>query len=104
VICYILDMSGSELRDPCDDFEILRSELNLYNPALLERPSIVVANKMDQKKAKTNLKKFLKRFNENGDLCVYPISALEKSGIEDLKQALKDLVGKQRQLETNNGS
>jgi len=99
VICYVLDMSGAELRDPFDDYEILRQELNLYNPSLLDRPFIIVANKMDQPKSKTIFKKFLKKANPNGDLFVLPISAMEKIGLEGVRGILKEMVSKQRMME-----
>ena len=45
---YVLDTAGSEGRDPLDDFRHLQRELELYAPGISSRPSLIIANKMDQ--------------------------------------------------------
>jgi GTPase len=47
VLIHLVDVSGASGRDPVEDFDIIRRELELYNPELLTKPEIVVANKMD---------------------------------------------------------
>jgi len=47
LLIHVLDLSGSEGRDPIEDFEAINKELKEYNPELAERPQIVVANKCD---------------------------------------------------------
>ena len=47
VLIHVVDVSGSEGRDPLEDFEKINSELEAYNPRLLKKPQIVAANKMD---------------------------------------------------------
>ncbi|MEA4895973.1 MAG: GTPase ObgE [Oscillospiraceae bacterium] len=47
LLIHLVDVSGSEGRDPIEDFEAINAELREYNPELAERPQIVVANKCD---------------------------------------------------------
>ena len=64
-------------RDPRDDYKTLLSELKLYNPALLKKPRLVVANKMDLPEAAENLKKFEKRVRRKA----IPIAAATKPAL-----------------------
>ena len=57
-LIYVIDMSGIDDRDPVEDYRKLRRELKLYNAALLKRPSLIVANKMDMPASAANLKRF----------------------------------------------
>ena len=59
---YVLDMAGSEGRNPIDDYQQLRKELKLYDPTLAGKPSCVIANKMDLEESAENLKAFKSRF------------------------------------------
>ena len=68
VIVHVIDMSGSEGRDPYEDFLTINKELELYDKTLLERPQIIVANKMDMPEAKENLEIFKQKLKEE-----YPI-------------------------------
>ena len=58
VILHVIDMSGSEGRDPYEDYLQINKELETYNLRLMERPQIIVANKMDMPEAEENLKEF----------------------------------------------
>lgn len=58
LIVHVIDMSGSEGRNPFDDFLLINNELKLYSPALAERPQIIAANKMDGADADKNLAEF----------------------------------------------
>jgi GTP-binding protein len=90
VLLYVLDMAGSEGRNPIEDLGTLRKELKLYDPTLPDRPWIVIANKMDLEGAAENLKAFKRRFRKRE---VIPISASENEGIDALKLRLQALVG-----------
>ena len=81
VIVHVVDMSGMEGRDPIDDYIKINKELENYDPKLLKRPQIVVANKMDLDGSKENLIKFKEKFN---DLKVIPISAYTKDNLDEL--------------------
>jgi GTP-binding protein len=83
-------MAGSEGREPIENLQKLRKELDLYDPTLGERPWIVVANKMDLEGAKEKLKHFKTRYRK---IEVFPISAEAGEGIEKLKTRLGELVG-----------
>src|ERR1035438_3972102 len=64
VLVLLLDMAGTDSRAPRDDYKNLLSELELYDPSLVERPRLVVANKMDEPAAEENLKKFKRRIRK----------------------------------------
>lgn len=91
VIAHVLDMGGSEGRNPLEDYEIIKNELSLYDETLKNKPSIIIANKMDLENAEDNLSKFKEKYpNEK----VFEISALNKEGLNDLIDYLQDLVEK----------
>lgn len=87
VLIFILDASGIDGRNPSDDFTILRKEIEAYNPELLERPYLVVLNKIDDDESKEKIIAFKERFSLPDGL-LYEISALTKEGLPDLYQAL----------------
>ena len=88
VIAHIIDMSGFEGRDPYEDYEIINKELKEFNPKLLAKPQIVIANKMDMPSAEENLKKFKEKVKEP----IYPISAIQGEGIEPILIKLADML------------
>ena len=90
LLLFVLDMAGSEGRNPIQDLGTLREELKLYDPTLADRPWLVVANKMDLPEAAENLKAFKRRFRKRE---VIPISAAGDQGIEALKARLHELIG-----------
>jgi len=85
VLVFVVDMAGSEGRNPVEDLQNLRREIDLYDPTLSPRAWFVVANKMDLPSAKENLKALYERFPK---LQILPTSAAEGEGIDALKQAL----------------
>lgn len=89
VIVHIIDMSGSEGRDPYEDYVIINKELGEYEYRLLERPQIIVANKMDGDEAEENLKKFKEKL---GDQKVFPIIAPIHEGIDAVLYAVADAL------------
>ena len=89
VIVHIIDMSGSEGRDPYEDYVTINKELGEYEYRLLERPQIIVANKMDGDEAEENLKKFKEKL---GDQKVFPIIAPIHEGIDAVLYAVADAV------------
>jgi GTP-binding protein len=89
LLIFVLDMAGSEGREPLEDLQKLRKELDLYDPTLSERPWIVVANKMDLTGAKTKLKQFKTRYRK---LEVFPVSAEKSEGLDALKERLGELI------------
>ncbi len=88
-LVLLLDMAATDGRAPWDDFKNLLTELELYDPALLERSRLVVANKMDEPIAEENLKKFKRRVPKTP---VIPIAAAFDQGIEKFKKAIRTAV------------
>lgn len=82
VIVHVIDMAGSEGRDPVEDFKTINKELKAYNPVLAKRPQIVAANKMDLPEAEDNLRKFRAEIQDNYD--IYAVSAVTGQGLEAL--------------------
>lgn len=82
-LVYVIDMAGQEGRDPVEDYRNLRKELKLYRADLLERPSLIVANKMDLPEAADHLKKFRQRTRTRP----LPVAAAAGEGIAALKDA-----------------
>jgi GTP-binding protein len=89
LLVFVLDMAGSEGREPLEDLQKLRKELDLYDPKLSERPWIVVANKMDLPDAAEKLKFFKTRYRK---LTVIPVGADEKKGVKKLMETLSELI------------
>ncbi len=89
LLIHVLDMAGSEGRNPLEDLANLRKELTLYNPLLGERNWFVAANKMDLPGAEEHLAAFRIRFPK---IEVVPISARENEGLEVLRGRLKDIL------------
>ncbi len=89
VLVLLLDMAGTDGRAPWDDCNNLLTELELYDPALIKRPRLVVANKMDEAVAEENLKKFKRRMRKTP---VLPISAAFDEGIGKFKKTIREAV------------
>lgn len=85
ILAHVVDMGASENRDPIEDYKIIRSEIEKYNDILKNKPEIIIASKMDLPNAQDNLAKFKDCYK---DLKIFPISAFEQSGIDDLLREL----------------
>jgi len=84
VLVHMIDMAAVEQRDPVQDLKSITKELGLYNPALLKRPQVLAANKMDLPDAVENLR----RFKKNVKTPIYPISCVTGEGIKELLEAV----------------
>jgi GTP-binding protein len=89
VLVLLLDMAGMDNRAPWDDFKNLLRELEFYDPTLLKKPRLVVANKMDEPAATENLKTFKRRIRKTP---VLPIAAAFDQGIATFTQAIRAAV------------
>src|SRR5438552_4032727 len=85
IFLFVIDVAGSEGRNPVEDLQQLRKELDLYDPLLSQRPWFVIANKMDLPGAEENLSGVRKKFPK---IDIVPISAAKGEGIEELKKKL----------------
>lgn len=98
VILHVVDMSGMEGRDPYEDYLAINHELSTHNLRLLERPQIIVANKMDMPDAEENLAAFKEKLAQEqtdefaeGPM-IFPISGVTRKGIDSLLNATADLI------------
>lgn len=92
VILHVVDMSGSEGRDPVEDWKQINQELRLFNPKLEERPQIVAANKMDIPESAENLERFQKEIGDVYGVSIFPISAVTNQGVQNVLYAVADLL------------
>lgn len=88
-LVLLVDMAGTDGRAPWDDYLQLLRELELYDPALLERLRLVVANKMDEPAAESNLRRFKRRIRRTP---VLPIAAAFGDGVDIFKNRIRELV------------
>ena len=88
VIVHILDMSGIEGRNPYDDYVTINKELENFDKKLMDKPQIIVANKMDMESSKENLKEFKKKVKDD----VYEISAINSEGLDELLIKIADVL------------
>ncbi len=92
ILVYVLDMAGTDNRLPWDDYLVLKKEIDAYSVELAERPSLVVANKMDGEASAENLKTFV----EKTGVDPIPVSCLTREGLDAFKARLRDLVKPKR--------
>jgi GTP-binding protein len=85
IFLFVVDVAGSEGRNPVEDLQRLRKELDLYDPLLSQRPWFVIANKMDLPGAEENLQALSKKFSK---IDIVPVSAATGEGIDELKTKL----------------
>ena len=95
LLLLIVDMAGSDGRDPREDYRQLLNELKLYDKALLRKPRLVAANKVDLPEAAANLGLFKRRHKVD----IVPISCTEGTGLERLKSELLKRVRALRRKE-----
>ena len=88
VIAHIIDMSGIEGRDPYDDYLTILEELKNFDERILNKPQIIIANKMDMESSKNNLLEFKKK----GDKEIFEISALNSEGLDKVLIRLADML------------
>ena len=88
VIAHVVDMAGSEGRNPYDDFVLINKELEAFNEKLIKKPMIVIANKMDLPEAKENLEAFKKKV----DLKIFEVSAATNTGLQKVVDHLADML------------
>lgn len=97
VILHVIDMSGSEGRDPFHDYEVINKELETYKYDLLKRPQIIIANKMDLPGADEQLELFKQQLKE--DYLIIPISAATKENINELVYKTADLLDQTKRFD-----
>lgn len=88
LILHVVDMSGLTEKEPWEDYQIIKDELLKYRADLAERPTLIVANKMDMPDAPAKLAEFKKKIG--GDLEIFEISALTGMGLKKLMYTVYD--------------
>ena len=88
LLIHVVDVSGSEGRDPVEDFRIINEELARYG-GLDKRPMLVAANKMDLPGSEDNLKRLME---VAGDMPVFPVSAATQQGFDALLNKVVELL------------
>jgi GTP-binding protein len=89
ILVLLIDMAGTDNREPWEDYKNVLSELKMYDPTLLEKPRMVLANKMDEAAAEGNLKAFKRKIRKTP---VLPIAAAFDEGIEKFKKMMREAV------------
>ena len=89
IICHVIDMSGSEGRDPYQDYVDIRKELEGFSKKLITKKEVIVANKMDIVGADNNLKNFRSKIK---NIPIFEISAINNTGLNELINILGDIV------------
>lgn len=93
VIVHVIDMSATDGRNPYEDYKIINKELEEYNMRLLERPQVVVANKMDMPDSRENLTKFKEELKKSGEeVDIIEISAFTRENIDKLLYTISDIL------------
>lgn len=91
LLLHVIDVSGSEGRDPVDDFNKINSELQKYSKKLSERTQIIVANKIDSMQDE-NLYKNLENLAKEKKLEIFKISAVTGEGVDKLIKHVSELL------------
>lgn len=94
VLIHMVDAASTEGRDPVEDIRTINAELNAYNPALLERPQVIAANKVDaiyEGEEESPLERLRAAFEPEG-IRVIPISAVTGQGVRELLYYVSDLL------------
>ena len=89
VILHVIDMGSHDGRNPIEDYRIIRNELGSYQFRLLERPEVVIANKMDLDDAQQNLIDFKKAYP---NIVIYETVTIINEGLDDVLYKIADLL------------
>ncbi len=88
IIAHVIDMSGSEGRDPYQDYQLINKELAEFNQKLIQKPQIIIANKMDLPQSKENLKKFKTKIDKE----IYEVIAAKNEGLQKVVDSLAKML------------
>lgn len=88
VLAFVIDCAGTDNRDPVEDYRALRREIRLYDPEMLKRPAVLIANKVDSPGAEVNIARLEKAARRKA----IAISAREGTGIDRLLERLRKVI------------
>lgn len=89
VIAHVIDMASTEERDPFDDYNLINKELADFDKKLLDKPQIIIANKMDIEGSSDNLSEFKKKIK---DIKIFEVSAATNQGLQDVADYLQKMI------------
>ncbi len=89
VLAHVIDMGGEEGRNPIDDYQVIRKEIEEYSEKLAQKKEIVIANKMDLDKAQENLEAFKKAYPK---IDIVKVSSVTNTGFDILMIKLADML------------
>ena len=95
VIVHIVDAASVEGRDPVEDIHKINTELEAYDPSILQRPQVIAANKLDALYVDEDMEdpvERLRREFEPQGIQVFPISAVSGQGLKELLYHVKDML------------
>lgn len=92
VIIHVVDVSGSEGRDPIEDFEKINRELEQYDPKVLKKPQIIAANKIDIISEEDEGYLKFKEYVENKGYMIFPMSAPINIGVKEILDKAAELL------------
>ena len=95
-LIYVVDVAGTEGRDPCEDFATLREELRLYDARLLDRPALLVANKIDEEGAEAHL---VRLREAAAPMLVLPVCAFFGEGLDAVAIELREMLERVHEAE-----
>ncbi|MEG0266860.1 MAG: GTPase ObgE, partial [Bacilli bacterium] len=89
ILAHVIDMSAWEGRDPYEDYKTINNELESFSKKMMQKPQIIIANKMDVEGSEENLKKFKEKVK---DIEIYPVSAMSNEGLDIVLMKLADML------------
>ena len=89
IIAHIIDVSGSEGRDPYEDYLTINKELNEFNPKLLNKQQVIICNKMDLPGALDNYQSLVKKIK---DVKIFKVEAINNKGLDEVINKLSVLT------------
>ena len=92
VLVHVVDLSGSEGRDPLEDLAVIRGELERYAPQLNEKPMVIVANKVDLMNDDDRIAALARISEAYPDVRIFPMSAATDSDLNELVYHLADVL------------
>ncbi|MBQ3281846.1 MAG: GTPase ObgE [Eubacterium sp.] len=99
VLIHVVDVSGSEGRDPREDFDKIMKELEEYSPKMLKKPMLLCANKMDLVPQGSDIYEDFRKYVTDKGYDVYPVTAPTKQGVSELLYAALAKLNEVRETE-----
>lgn len=100
VLLHLLDMSGIEGRDPFEDYVTIQEELENHDPSILNKPQLIIANKMDMPDSEDNLELFKEQMENIGEEYeIFEVSTIQKRGIDQVLYRTVELLEEYEEMD-----